>query len=73
MLPEISMSLPDCRLSPATSSTALPLTILPSFHLPHGARSSVLEKTTFLRALNLSANSFSSPSVTFGQKPENIS
>jgi hypothetical protein len=36
MLAEISMFLPDWCFSLATSSTALPLTIHPSFHLPKG-------------------------------------
>ena len=39
---------------------------------PQLARSRVFEKTTFGVAFNLSANGFSSPSVTLGQKPANM-
>src|SRR5689334_11528664 len=73
MLPEISMSFPVCFFSLAISSAGLPLTILPSLQLPHGARWRVFEKTTLFRPLNLSANSFSSPSVRVGQNCETIS
>ena len=61
MLPQMSMSLPGCSFSLATSSTALPLTILASSQAPQLARSRVFEKTTFGVAFNLSANGFLRP------------
>jgi hypothetical protein len=74
MLPQTTMSLPDWPLSFATSSAALIVTILPSSHVPHGARSSVCEKqfsasrstcrrTVFLHPPSHSANA----SQTFGR------
>ena len=65
------MSPPSPSLSLRTSSDALPLTIRASSQLPHGAWSSVLEKTTL--GVELSASAMSSVSVVCsGQYCANI-
>jgi hypothetical protein len=47
MLPQTTMSLPDWPFSLPTSAAALVVTILAPSHVPHGALSSVCEKTIF--------------------------